>query len=94
MRARDGIAFENFTGTTANFTLGFGGLYGAEFSATFGGGTVQLNVLGPDGATWIPAAPAWTANGTAVIYLPSGTYQLVVVTATAVYVSISRIPGD
>lgn len=93
MRARDSAFFKNFTGTTANFELGFGGVYGAEFCAT-GWGTVQLNVLGPDGVTWIAAVPAWTANGTVLLGLPSGTYQLVVVTATAVYVSISRIPGE
>jgi hypothetical protein len=40
-----------------------GGAYGLSVVATFGGGNVQLQLLGPDGSTWLNVGSAITANG-------------------------------
>jgi hypothetical protein len=87
----DGKIFSNISATTASFPL-FGGEYGITAScASWGGGTVQLEVLGPDQATWIAAATALSANGFQVIDLPPGSYQLALTNASAVYASVARI---
>jgi hypothetical protein len=56
-------------------------------TATFGGGTVKLQVLLPDGSTWVDVAGgSLTAAGmTAVLWLPQGQYRANIATATAVY---------
>lgn len=72
-----------------------GGTWAADFSATWGGGTVTLQKLAGDGSTYVTAMTAWTANGTALGYLPKGTYKIAIATATAVYVQLTRVQrGD
>ena len=94
MRATaDGQLFANIAATTSGFALS-GGLYSLNAVATWGGGNVALQVLGPDATTWITALTALTANGGTTGYLPSGQYRVAVTTATAVYAALSRIPGD
>ena len=90
-RAQDGHTESNISATTSSFRLD-GGRYGAEFTATWGGGSVTLQKLGPDGSTYVTAMNAWTANGTALGDLPMGDYRLAVATATAVYVRLRRVP--
>lgn len=71
------------------------GIWAADFSATWGGGTVTLQKLAGDGSTYVTALTAWTANGTAFGYIPKGTYKLAITTATAVYVQLTRVDrGD
>lgn len=66
--------------------------------ATFGGGTVALEFLGPDGATWLPVqsvagvAVSLTAAGATLFEQPPGTLRATVATATAVYARADRIP--
>ena len=61
--------------------------------ATFGGGSVGLEYIGPDGATWIAAAGgSLTANGGFVFELPPCQIRATVDTATAVYANAARIP--
>lgn len=81
-------------GTSANFTLK-GGVYAFEFSATGGPGTVIMNVLGPDGATFINIGltAITTSPNFQTIALPAGTYQVVITTFTANYVKITRVGG-
>lgn len=88
----DGSNFSNISATPAAFTL-LGGTYCVTVMATWGGGNVQFNVLGGDGATWIPLMAAFTSNGFASIDLPSGQYQLAITTATGVYASVTRRPA-
>jgi hypothetical protein len=96
MRAQEGKSWLNISATPATWRLDYGGMFACEFSATWGGGSVQLNILGPDNATYLPVtSAAWTANGTAVVFIPPGsTLQLVVTTATAVYFRMTRVPGE
>ena len=93
MRSVDSQIFSNISATTATFQLS-GGLYGIDYLATWGGGSVTLEKLGPDGSTYLPAAVAATANGSIAVYLTACTYKFVIATASAVYLSIQRIPGE
>ena len=90
----EGFFFSNISATTAAFTLR-GGKYGADAAATFGGGSVKLQKLLGDGATWqsVSSATDFTAAGYAVIDLVPGQYRFTIATATAVFCAVTRIPS-
>lgn len=78
--------YSNISATTAGFTWRGGrGTFLAV--ATFGGGTVKLQALGPDASTWIDAGSdtTLTAAGGGNFELPPGQLRVNVATATAVY---------
>ena len=83
----ENVVFTNKSATPASFTLR-GGNYSIEAVATWGGGSVTLNRLAADGATYVSTGISFTANGYQNVNLPSGTYQVAIATATAVYVDI------
>ena len=87
----DGITATGQSATVTGVNL-LGGRYAFGVNATWGGGSVQLEVLMPDATTYIAAAPSFTADGTAVYDLPPGTYELVITTATAVQFFLVRVP--
>jgi hypothetical protein len=89
----DAQTFSNIAATTSNFQLQ-GGLYEIAVVATFGGGNVVLQQLGPDGSTYLPVHTALTANGVATANVPPGQYRVAITTATAVYVTVARVPGE
>ena len=84
------VVFSNLSATPASFTLRSGN-YSVTAIAAWGGGSVTLQRLAADGSTYVPALPAFSTNGMANTYLPSGTYKLAIATATAVYVDIVSI---
>jgi len=92
--ATESVSFSNIGATTAAFQLR-GGKYGVSAVATFGGGSVKLQMLGPDASTFLSvlAATDFAAAGYAVIDLPPGQYRFTIATATAVYANICRIPS-
>lgn len=92
MRSGSNHYFTNLSASTTFTTKG--GWFGYVLHATFGGGSVQLNVRADDGVTWVAAAAAWTADATGTLMLPPGEYQIAIVTATAVYISFRRVPGE
>lgn len=96
-RAGDGQkgSFSNISATTAIFELR-GGLYQVSVVATFGGGSVKLQMFAADGSTLqsIGSSTDFTAAGLVTVNLPPGTYQWTIATASAVYTRISRIPND
>lgn len=95
MRAVDGVRYASIS-TDQTFKLN-GGVYTMDAVATWGGGNVALKRLGPDGSTYLSLDSALTlsANGTSgPVALPPGDYQLDVTTATALYVSVVRTPGE
>lgn len=62
---------------------------------TFGGATLQLQMLGPDGSTWINVATAsFTANGAIVVELPPSRLRMTVTggTPSALFASIQSVP--
>lgn len=75
-----------------------GGRYLFGVTATFGGGSVALQALLPDGATFATVpdiagnAVSLTAAGWKTADLAPGQYKIAIVTATAVLASASSIP--
>lgn len=69
----------NNTGSEGPFVLR-GGLYQINAVATWGGGNLAFNQLGPDGATWLSVIDALTENGGQTVYLPTGQFEIVVST--------------
>lgn len=92
--ATESKSFSNISASTAAFAL-LGGKYAIAALATFGGGSVKLQALGPDGSTYLSLSSAsdFTAAGGAVVDLPPGQYRFTIATATAVYTSVTRIPS-
>lgn len=70
-----------------------------EVAAAFGGGTVALESLMPDSATWAAVkdyngtAVSLTVAGGQVFDLPPCPIRAVVTTATGVYAAANRIPS-
>lgn len=95
MHAQEAVQFSNIAATTAAFELR-GGTYDMSVIATFGGGSVDLQMQGADGSTFFSVlAATFTANGLKQnITLPPGQYKVVIATATAVFANIVRIPGE
>lgn len=89
----DSKVISNVSATPPSFTL-LGGKYGVGAIATFGGGSVKLQRLGPDGTTYYSVASTtdFAAAGYAAIDLPPGTYRFLIATATAVYAEVTAIP--
>lgn len=83
-------SFSNISATPTAFTLR-GGCYGVTAKATWGGGSVTLQRLSPDGLTYVTVMTAFSADGYASANLPGGTYRLLVATATAIYVDVVSI---
>lgn len=81
------FSFSNISANTGNFVLR-GGNYGLTCHATFGGGSISLQRLAPDNATFVTVITALTADGYASANLPSGTYRLAITTATGVYCDV------
>jgi len=87
---RDGFLVQGASATQGPFVL-LGGKYGVTCSATFSTGNVALQILGPDGSTFVTVGSAFTANGVATADLPPGKYQ-VAVTAPASAVNLACVP--
>lgn len=91
MRAVDGSYLNNVAAGTYTFTLA-GGMYAWTTSST-GTGTIDLKLVDGAGtahavATQITA----TAGFQTGMYLPPGTYEVVIATFTANYVGVTRVP--
>lgn len=69
-----------------------GGHYAFMAEATFGGGSVKLQIKLPQGTYFDVASGSLSAAGYANFFLPPGTYRAVATTATAVYARLARIP--
>jgi hypothetical protein len=90
----NGFKVSNVSTTQGPFEL-LGGKYGVTCHATFGGGTVDVSILAPDGTTYIPinqtSSHTFSADGYFAIDLPPCEIEVVPTTATAVYVSVIPI---
>jgi len=68
------------------------GKYAFMAEATFGGGSVALQIQDPQG-TWLPVTGStFAANGMVILELPAGLVRAVVVTATAAYAWLITVP--
>ena len=76
----------------------YGGRYVLTAHATWGGGNITLQLLCPDGSTYVSpkdiggSANTLTADGSQTIDCPPGQYTIKVTTASAIYVSVTSIP--
>lgn len=95
---RDGILLQNVAAgtfgalpTTVGGTsyLLKGGRYFITINATFG--SAQLNKLGADGTTWVPAAAALTTAGVLALDLGVGYYQWVLTAGSAYNIELNAI---
>lgn len=71
-----------------------GGICTMVVVATWSGGTVKLQMLGPDGTTWVDAGTntTFTANGNGVAYLsPCMIRGFISGSPTGVFASIARV---
>ena len=94
MRAVDGFTLSNASANSAPFQLN-GGLYGiTAIAGDWSSGSATLEILAADGSTYVTAATAFSANGYETAYLPQGTFKIAVASATGVYVTVRRIPGE
>lgn len=107
MRSTDSYFASSIAATTASFPLA-GGRYAVAVVATFGGGSVKFQMLGPDNSTYLDVKQAYSdgsagtetdlvigtflAAGMKVFDIPPGQYRLTVATATAIYAAITRVP--
>jgi hypothetical protein len=84
------ITWSNLSATPANFVLSVSGLYQFQVVASaWNSGSVTLNILGPDGSTFLSMA-VQSANGGELLYIQEGTYQLTIASATGVSASLTR----
>ncbi|WP_374601050.1 hypothetical protein [Niveibacterium sp.] len=71
-----------------------GGRGSVVASGSFGGATLQLQGLGPDGATWVSVGAALTSAGQTVFEMPPGQIRILVSggTPSALYAQAARVP--
>jgi hypothetical protein len=85
----------NVAVTGAAIVMPAGGTYSFAVVGTFGGATVNLQILGPDGVTYIDIAGAsFTANGVMSVDLPAGATVKAKITGGApsgIYATLSLI---
>jgi len=90
------VMAENIASTTGAFYPPGQGQFICTVTATWGGGTVTLQVLAADGTTWISIPDAAsTADNTFRVFL-SGKDQIrvLIATSTAVYFDIKHITWE
>lgn len=81
---------ENFTGNGSDKQIS-GGKYAFLAEATFGSGTVKLQIKLPQGNYADVASASLSAAGMYVTDLPQGVYRAVATTATAAYARLVRV---
>jgi hypothetical protein len=88
------VVFSNISATTAPFALAVGQYILFGNAANWGGG-LNLQLLSPDGLTWLNVASASrNANGVSdPIMLAAGSYRVQLATMTGLYLSISAVSG-
>lgn len=94
--ATEAANYSNISADTSAFRLK-GGRYVVSAKATWGGGSLTLEMLALDGSTWVSpmdisgVANTLGADGSFTIDLPAGQFRINLTTATAVYVSVARV---
>lgn len=91
-RNTDGFVATAFDAGTSDVFKLMGGKYAVVASAaSWGGGNLAMQVLGPDGTTYVACITAITANGFAVYDLPPGTYRFVLTTTNGASFCINKV---
>lgn len=94
MSASESHQGSNLAATSSVFTVN-GGKFSLDISGTWGSGNAQVELLGPDGSTWLNVGSSVTANIVQTLDLPSGQFRVAITSgATAVYFALTRIVED
>lgn len=89
---KNGISFTGGgNGDAVAFSV-LGGRYALGAHATWGGGTLDLKCLMPDGTTFVACATQMTGDGFQLLDLPAGVYQVAIATATGVQGFVLPVP--
>jgi hypothetical protein len=89
---KDGFVATGYAGSS---TIGPVSILGGEYAlAIVDSGTpdATLQILGPDGSTYLPVAAAIVANGVTSYFLPAGKVRITTGTGTSLSASLVRIP--
>ena len=84
----------NASATGSGVFATMGGRYVFRIDGTFSGATCTLQMLSPDGSSWL-TLQAFTAEGTATVEVPQGgTYRVLVASGppSAMYADMVRVP--
>lgn len=93
MRATEDVTYQNVSTDQGPFRLN-GGKYGIATIASSYGTSVNLQLLGPDGSTYITVL-ALIADGLQTVDIPPGTYKIGMSgVPSGVYISVTSIPGS
>ena len=87
---KDGVTYTGATSSTVGSFVLLGGKY--LVYATAAGTSNVLNILMPDGTTYSPVDSETTTAFAKVVDLPPGTYDIVVVSVSAVQGGVVKIP--
>ncbi len=96
---RTGFLLDNASVTTptADIVGWKGGTYCFAVDGTFGGATVSLDMLSPDGSSWLTiASSGLTAEGAIIVDLPEGRYRALVAggSPSALYATLKRVSAN
>jgi hypothetical protein len=83
------------TGYGASSTIGPVSILGGEYALAIvdtGTPDATLQILGPDGSTYLPVAAAIVANGVSSYFLAPGRVRITSGTGTSLSASLIRIP--
>lgn len=89
---KDGFVATGYAGSS---TIGPVSVLGGEYAlmvADTGTPDATLQILGPDGSTYLPVAAAIVANGISSYFLPAGRVRITTGTGTSLSASLVRIP--
>jgi hypothetical protein len=85
---RDGFKFTEASATQGPFAI-LGGLYAFMAGASWNdSGTVTLQILMPDGTTYVDVHEPFAADGYTTFDLPAGTVQVAIETASSVQAAL------
>jgi hypothetical protein len=90
----DAVSFASLSAGNAAFRLNGGYYLVSAIAASWGGGNIELQALGPDGSTWLslPTALKLSANGEIGGYLSPGQFRFAVTTTTDITCSVAGVP--
>jgi hypothetical protein len=91
MAATESHQGSNLAATSSTFTVA-GGKFSLDVVGSWGSGSAQLELLGPDFSTWLNAGSSVTSNTIQTLDLPSGQYRVVITGgASAVYFALTKV---
>jgi hypothetical protein len=92
MRAHESQVWGPVSADTSWFTMNGGQYLALAVCGSWNGGSVVLNIIGPDNVTQLSTITALTANGGGIVDLPPGQYIWRLTGMVNAYLSMTRVP--